>query len=837
MTSAQGDAHTRSGQAGMRKLRWVVLALAVQAFIFASAGGYLVYVSLRHAAIQESKRQCVTNVEMVKRSLDSMLSEYMKPVQALAHMEELSRALTATNQDSLQAANAILDTFQTSLQADVCYLLDASGMTLASSNRYAQNSFVGKGFGFRPYFQKAIAGNPYAYMALGVVSGKRGVYYSAPVMDSPGDSPVGVAVIKASIGPIESRLLTGSSQLFLVHSPEGIVFITNHRPWLFTSLQQVTAGQSKALQESRQFGSGPWQWSGLRLDSSKAQDRQGTSYLVYRRSLEGFPGWGLVYLHDQQAIAQSVQHSLIRITGPFVFAICVVIGISVFLLYRTASKEILRRNHLEDELRESESKYRSIYHKTPAMLHSIDEQYRLVSVSDYWLEITGYTREEVIGRKLTDFFTPESKQLAEDIILPRFFKRGLSKEVPYKFIKRNGQIMDILLSCLGIWDEDGCIARTLAISVDVTARNRAQEELKKAKEKLSKYSRGLEKLVHQRSQEMSGILKYTPAVIYIKNRQGEYQLINDRFEKLFHVSKEDIVGKRDEDRLPAAVASQLRSNDLQVLKTETECQFTEWVRQADGLHTYLSVKFPIYGQDQSVVGVCGISTDITELQKAQDKLRRLSARVMENQERERAALSRELHDELGQMLTALRMDSVWLEKRLPETDEKAARRASIMRDLVDKTIDDVRHMAYQLRPGVLDDLGLIDALDSLVQDFRGRSDWSCTFETDQIPEVESPTATAVYRIVQEGLTNALRHARASQVKVSLTCTDNQNLVVKICDDGVGFDVRAEEHNQGFGLTGMQERAHLVGGSLSFSAQPGQGTTIVCRVALGAFQEM
>lgn len=427
--------------------------------------------------------------------------------------------------------------------------------------------------------------------------------------------------------------------------------------------------------------------------------------------------------------------------------------------------------------------------------------------------------------------------MAEQIILPRFFKRGLSKEVPYKFIKKNKQVMDVLLSCLGIRDDAGRIKRTLAISVDVTARNRAQEELKRAKEKLSEYSRGLEKLVHKRSQEMAGILKYTPAVIYIKNSQGEYQLINDRFEQLFHVSKEDIIGKRDEDRLPTAVARQLRANDLQVLKTESECQFTEWIRQADGLHTYLSVKFPIYGEDQTVAGMCGISTDITELQKAQDKLRRLSASILENQEKERGALSRELHDELGQMLTALRMDSVWLEKRLPGTDDKAARRASIMRELVDKTIDDVRKMAYQLRPGVLDDLGLWDALDSLIQDFKGRREWTCTFQAEPLPEVDGPTATVVYRIVQEGLTNALRHAYASQVSVRVYQEGTDTLKVEIVDDGVGFDPQSAVNSQGFGLTGMQERAYLVGGEIGFDSSPGQGTRIICRFALNTFHHM
>ncbi len=146
------------------------------------------------------------------------------------------------------------------------------------------------------------------------------------------------------------------------------------------------------------------------------------------------------------------------------------------------------------------------------------------------------------------------------------------------------------------------------------------------------------------------------------------------------------------------------------------------------------MKFPLYSEQGAPTGLCGIATDITELKKAQDQLRRLSGSIMANQEKERKAIARELHDELGQVLTALRMDAVWLSDRLQAPDPKAGDRALAMCGLIDHTIDEVRGLATRLRPGVLDDLGLIDALDWYIADFEKRTGIACIFKHRQVPD-------------------------------------------------------------------------------------------------------
>jgi Na+/proline symporter/signal transduction histidine kinase len=212
------------------------------------------------------------------------------------------------------------------------------------------------------------------------------------------------------------------------------------------------------------------------------------------------------------------------------------------------------------------------------------------------------------------------------------------------------------------------------------------------------------------------------------------------------------------------------------------------------------------------------------LKKAQDQLRKLSGSIMAAQEQERSAIARELHDELGQVLTALRLDSAWLAVRLREGDGKAADRAEAMQLLIDKTIDEVRSISIRLRPTALDDLGLTEALEWLSTDFESRSKATCIFTCGRIPLVSDSIATAAFRITQESLTNITRYARASQVDISLRL-DGQHLTLLVADNGRGFDPAVLEDAAGMGIRGMKERAKLLNGMVSIRSRPGSGTTV------------
>ncbi|MCL4504277.1 MAG: PAS domain S-box protein [Deltaproteobacteria bacterium] len=811
------------------RLRLILLILSLLAFLSASIGGFLYYSSLKQAVFREAERQAQTRLVMIKKNLSSFLSENIKPVKALAGMQGLQQALAKRDAASLQRANAVLDHFKDTLDVDVCYLMDRRGYTIASSNRHTADSFVGQNFSFRPYFRQAIHGQAATYLALGTTSGRRGAYYSHPVYGEQGQ-PLGVAVIKISIEHIE-ELVANDEERVSVIDPQGVFFVSSRPEWLYHTLRQLTPEQASRLAGTRQFGAGPWKWTGLSLkEDNTAVDRQGNHYLVGRLGLDHYPGWKVVQLRGPHTMAKIFADPALKITGYIIIFLAMLVGLSVGFLYWRASGDIGRRRSAEIALQNSEQRYRTIYNSAPAMLHSIDTAGRLVMVSDHWLKTLGYERGEVIGRKVTDFFSEASRHYAGEAVFPDFFRRGFCKDISYQYLRKNGEPMEVLLSAIAERDEAGKIVRSLAVSIDVTERKKAEEALKHAQEELSRYAQDLERQVAKRTREITSIFKYTPAVVFLKDAQGHYLLVNPRFEELFEVKLEDVKGKTDHELFPNEVAGQLLAHDQQVLREEHPCQVEEQVYHQDGVRTYLSVKFPLYDEFGQVSGLCGISADITTIKKAQEQLKRLSGSIMANQENERTLLARELHDELGQLLTALQMDCTWMQDRLEGSDPKAAERASTMGQLIDRTIEEVRGLALRLRPGVLDRLGLVDALEWFTSDFERRTGITCIFEHNQVPGIKGKVATAAYRIAQEALTNVIRHAQASCVNVILQ-GDNGSLSLAVTDNGRGFNPAELSEREGLGLLGMRERASLAGGSLSVNSSTGQGTWVYFKVPL------
>ena len=139
--------------------------------------------------------------------------------------------------------------------------------------------------------------------------------------------------------------------------------------------------------------------------------------------------------------------------------------------------DITGRNRTVEELRQSEERYRRLYNDTPVMLHSIDRDGRLLSVSNYWLETLGYERSEVLGRISTDYFTAASRSYATEVILPEFLRTGSCKDVPFQLAKKNGEILDVLLSAIAEWDSENKVVSSLAVMIDVTERKRAEEKI------------------------------------------------------------------------------------------------------------------------------------------------------------------------------------------------------------------------------------------------------------------------------------------------------------------------------------------------------------------------
>lgn len=226
-----------------------------------------------------------------------------------------------------------------------------------------------------------------------------------------------------------------------------------------------------------------------------------------------------------------------------------------------------------------------------------------------------------------------------------------------------------------------------------------------------------------------------------------------------------------------------------------------------------------------------IARDISERVRAQEDLAAFAAQASAIREQEKSRVARELHDELAQSLTALKMDAIWLKDKLGRDAGDAALRIGQMLDMLDAAVASTRRIAADLRPLVLDDLGLVPAIEWLVQSFIQRTGIECRLDADEELELGEPHATAVFRIIQESMANIAKHAGAKRVSVAIVPVEG-GLRVKVQDDGVGFDVSGARKPQSLGLAGLRERVQLLKGSVVVHSTPGQGTTIDAFIPVG-----
>ena len=219
------------------------------------------------------------------------------------------------------------------------------------------------------------------------------------------------------------------------------------------------------------------------------------------------------------------------------------------------------------------------------------------------------------------------------------------------------------------------------------------------------------------------------------------------------------------------------------------------------------------------------------LRRSQEELRELSAAAHTVREQEQRRVAREIHDELGQSLTALKMDVAWMLGNLSAGSPSLSEKLETMHAQLNATVAATRRISADLRPLMLDDLGLIPAAEWLVQNFSERTGIPCRLQV-RPPDIElaEPHASALYRILQESLTNVARHARASRVDVTLEQLDGE-LRLTVSDDGQGFRPAEARAQKTYGLLGLRERTVLLGGEASVASEPGRGTTVEVRIPL------
>jgi PAS domain S-box-containing protein len=311
---------------------------------------------------------------------------------------------------------------------------------------------------------------------------------------------------------------------------------------------------------------------------------------------------------------------------------------------------------------------------------------------------------------------------------------------------------------------------------------------------------------------------------------------------MFGCPRDDALGAKLDRFIPARFREAHRAHIEQFSEVgETRrrmgADLVLWAVRTDGSEFPIEASISqVGGPDHRLFTV--ILRDITQRKRAGDalkaqqtELRELSARILEAREEEKTLIARELHDELGQLLTALKMDLAWLRERIPEGE--LAGRARQMNAALDQTVTSVRRIAADLRPLMLDDLGLADAAGWLVEEFGQRSGVACRLEKPaetRFDGIERNVATAVYRALQESLTNIGRHAGAKHAWILLAIEDGA-VRLEVEDDGRGIPADALANTRSLGLKGMRERVLYLGGTVEVTGAPRGGTRVYVRVPL------
>lgn len=438
----------------------------------------------------------------------------------------------------------------------------------------------------------------------------------------------------------------------------------------------------------------------------------------------------------------------------------------------------------------------------------------ILYVNDALCRIWGYAdKKDMEGRTIFEMFDSEET----GIILQRIIDSGVEyREALAK--RKDGSTFYVALTGNVVKDKQNKPICVFGSFIDITESKRSREQIIREKE-LS-----------------DSVINTLPGIFYIYNKEGRFLRWNKNLEQVTGYNGPEI-----RNMIPLDFFD---TEDKEYMYEKSKSTFAEGTAHAESfLFTKAGKKIPYYFNCIAVLyqgELCsmGMGIDITERFKAEKKLeesarqlRELSAHLQDVREEERTAIAREIHDELGQQLTVLKVDFSWLRSQLGNTDPQISKRLDNLETLLDNATGTVRRLSFALRPGMLDDLGLAETIDWYLHDYRERFNISTTFsnniETETIPD---KVKTAMFRIFQESLTNVIRHANATRADVELLEEAGQ-LVLRIEDNGQGFVPGDVTGKKTLGLIGMKERTLLMGGEFNINSNPGLGTVVTVTASI------
>jgi PAS domain S-box-containing protein len=495
-----------------------------------------------------------------------------------------------------------------------------------------------------------------------------------------------------------------------------------------------------------------------------------------------------------------------------------VAGMCIDITEHKAAETALREN--EDALRDSERRFRQVVESLPQLVWTCTPEGPCDYLSPQWVAYTGIPESAQLGYAWLEQLHPDDRPRTLEL-WQLASRRGDSFAVEFRIRRHDGVYRWFKTLAIPLRDEAGRIIKWFGSNTDIDARKHAEEALCESEERF--------RLAWNATRDVI----WDWDIVYDSQRWSE--------------ASAEVFGWRDAIDMPQTASwwlDRVHSDDRLRITADFHAVLEDPARdhwegeyrfqRRDGDYAnVLDRRFVIRDNQGKPVRMIGAMQDITDrkraelaLQEANQRLRELAGALQDAEEAERKHFARELHDDLGQHLLALRMDLVGLAGRIEqESPASLSVKLHDMEKLLNATVQSVRRIISDLRPAILDDLGLSAALEWLVEDFIQRSGISCHAEIEEDDmDIDDRHATAVFRIAQEALTNIWRHAGATQARLSFKAHDH-SLALTIEDNGKGISDQAQQKLQSFGLRGMRERVSLFGGTLAVIRNAEAGTRV------------
>jgi PAS domain S-box-containing protein len=494
--------------------------------------------------------------------------------------------------------------------------------------------------------------------------------------------------------------------------------------------------------------------------------------------------------------------------------------------YRVAgiAEDITEHREAEALLHAKEQEFRAIVENAPDQIIRYDREFRRIYVNPAVAEFYGLPAETLIGQPLGSGIAKAGLAVKEDQLvqvrqgIAAVFNTGKPYDYELNWTMPTGQSY-FSIRLFPEFDLNGSVVNVLGISRDITESKRAEEELKKEKEILEK------------------IFDNIPVMIGFVGKDGAVKLVNPEWERAIGWTQKELQEQNVDIFAEAYPDLAYRQEVLDFVAASTGQWVDLKIKVRDG-RVIDAACAVVHLSDGTKVA---IAQDITERKRAEarirattEQLRALSASVQSTKEEEGTRIAREIHDELGGALTSLKWDLESFHKAISESNDQSLLQAlhgkvEAMLRLSETTISAVRRISSELRPSVLDDLGLAAAIEWQARQFQTRTGIICHCECSvENLDLDQEQSTVIFRILQEALTNILRHAQATRVDIAIN-EEAGEIVLTVSDNGRGITEDEKSRLQSLGLLGMRERAYLIGGEIDIIGLAARGTVVTVRV--------